>query len=205
MAGLQNAMKFFSCVAPEIKYGGRKPGYAIEILLKSGPFTKPCTKFTRLYILMRFSTVLMIRHSIVTLLSTDDDETSPTIQDGGRPTGTSPRCIFRIDLYETTGHSILHCDDDPWKHGSSTWHHVFTCYRSKVITASGFVGAILIYVREYTKSWSVFNPNRSARLDYVEIGRKVLVITATQVEIQTFPFFRRMCLPARIWTRDLEK
>ena len=132
----------------------------------------------------------MIRHSIVTLLSTDDDETSPTIQDGGRPTGTSPRCIFRIDLYETTGHSILHCDDDPRKLGSSTWNHVSTCYRSKVITTSGFAAAILIYVHEYTKSWSHFNPNGSARLDYVEIGRKIVVVTATQAEIQTFPFFR---------------
>ena len=36
--------------------------------------------------------VLVIRHSTVTFLSTDDDETSPTIQDGGRQTGSSPHC-----------------------------------------------------------------------------------------------------------------
>ena len=69
------------------------PGYVIEISPKSGPFTKPCTNFTRLHILMRFSTVLVIRHSIVTFLSTHDDETSPIIQDGSRQTGRNPHCI----------------------------------------------------------------------------------------------------------------
>ena len=120
MAGLQNAIKNFVIkVAPEIQYGGRKPGYAIEILLKSGPFTKPCTKVTRLYILMRFLTVLMMRHSIVTFFSTVDDVTSPTIQDGDRQTGSSPHynsdchVEFHIDFDEITGQSILHCDGDP--------------------------------------------------------------------------------------------
>ena len=98
--------------------------------------------------------------------------------------------LFHIDFDEITGHSILHGDGDSWKHSNSTWNHVSTCYRSKVITTSGFAAAILIYVHEYTKSWSNLNPNGSARLDYVEMGRKILVITATQAEIQTFPFFR---------------
>ena len=97
---------------------------------------------------------------------------------------------FHIDFDEITGQSILHCDGDPWKHGSSIWNHVSTCYRSKVITTSGFAAAILIYVHDYTKNWSHFNPIGSARLDYVEIGRKTVVITATNAEIQTFPFFR---------------
>ena len=38
------------------------------------------------------------------------------------------------------------------------------------------MAAILIYVHDYTKSRSHFNSNGSARLDYVEIGRKILVI-----------------------------
>ena len=97
---------------------------------------------------------------------------------------------FHIDFDEITGQSILHCDDDPWKHGSSILNQVSSCYRSKVITTSGFAAAILIYVHNYTKNWSHFNPIGSARLDYVEIGRKTVVITATNAEIQTFPFFR---------------
>ena len=56
------------------------PHTRLKLLPKSGPFTKPCTKVTRLYILMRFSAVLMTRHVIVTLLSTEDDETSPIIK-----------------------------------------------------------------------------------------------------------------------------
>ena len=34
----------------------------------------------------------MTRHSIVRFISTDDEETSPTSQDGGRQTGRSQHC-----------------------------------------------------------------------------------------------------------------
>ena len=103
---------------------------------------------------------------------------------------------------EITGHSILHCDGDPWKHSSSTWNHVSTCYRSKVITASGFAAAILIYVHEYTKSWSHFNPNGSTRLDYVEIGCKILVIASTDLKPK-YKHFRFFDFSAAIF--DLSK
>ena len=69
------------------------PDSRLKFLPKSGPFTKPCTNVTSLHILMRLSTVLMIRHSLVTFLNTEDEETSPTIQDGGRQTGSNPHCI----------------------------------------------------------------------------------------------------------------
>ena len=97
---------------------------------------------------------------------------------------------LHIDFDEITGQSILHCDGDPWQGGSSIWNHVSTCYLSKVIITSGFAAAILIYVHDYTKRWSHFNPNGSTRLDYVEIDRKIVVIFAANPEIQTFQFFR---------------
>jgi hypothetical protein len=54
------ATKLHKIVCPVLhQYDGRKAGYAIGILKKSGPFTKPCTNITRLHILMRFSTVLV--------------------------------------------------------------------------------------------------------------------------------------------------
>ena len=58
-----------------------------------------------------------------------------------------------------------------------------TCYRSKVITTSGLAAAILIYVNDYTKNLSNFYPIVSARLGYVDIGRKMLAIIATNAEI----------------------
>ena len=68
---------------------------------------------------MRFSTVLMIRHSIVTFFSTDHDETSPAIQ----MAANKPEAVhiinsgchaeFHIDFDEITGLSMLHCDGDP--------------------------------------------------------------------------------------------
>jgi len=39
MAWLQKPQKLMSYVEPETQYGGRKEGYAIEILPKSGRFT----------------------------------------------------------------------------------------------------------------------------------------------------------------------
>ena len=60
--GYKTPWKLLSCVAPEIQYGGWKHEYAIEILKKSGRFTKPCRNVTRHHIFMRFSTILMIRH-----------------------------------------------------------------------------------------------------------------------------------------------
>ena len=60
---------------------------------------------------------------LLTFPSTDNNEASPTIQDGGRQTGSSPQCIIavysglnielHIDLDEITGKSILLCDGDP--------------------------------------------------------------------------------------------
>ena len=78
------------------------PDTQLKFCQKSGPFTKPCTNVTRLHILMRFSTVLMIRHFLVTFLRTDDDETLPTIQDGGRQTGSSVHCILLQFAYLLT-------------------------------------------------------------------------------------------------------
>ena len=193
MALLQNAMTIFVLCCTG------NPIWRPETRIRDWnfAFTKPCTKVTRLYILMRFSTVLMIRHSIVTFISTVDDVTSPTIQDGGRQTRSSPHCIaaamlnFRyISMILQDSRYYIVTETPEIMVYYSTWSHVSTCYRSKVVTTSGFAAAILIYVHEYTKSWSHFNPIGSARLDYVEIGRKILVITATQAEIQTFPFLR---------------
>ena len=64
--------------APCSQHGHRGTQCCCQMLSKSGSFTKPYRYVTRHHICMQFSTIL------VTFLSTDDDETSPTIQDGGR-------------------------------------------------------------------------------------------------------------------------
>ena len=99
--------------------------------------------------------------------------------------------------HEITGHSIFHSDGDPWKHVSSIWNQVYTCYRSKVITTSGFAGAKWNYAHDCTKNLGLsnFNTIGSARLDYVEIGRKIVVIThycckRRDTNISVFPTFR---------------
>jgi len=53
--------------------------------------------------------------------------------------------VFHIDFDDISRRSTFHCDGDPWKHGSNIWNHISTCYRSKVITTSGFSAAILYF------------------------------------------------------------
>ena len=153
-----------------------------------------------IFIFMRFSTILMIGHykwhySILLMMRHHQQfKMAPDKPEAVHIVYSGCHIEFHIYFDEITGKSILlHCDGDPWKHGSSIWNQVSTCYRFKVITTSGFASAILIYVHGYTKNWSHFNPIGSARLDYVEIGRKILFIAATDAEIQslqTFPFFQ---------------
>ena len=40
---------------------------------------------------------------------------------------------LHIDFDEITGQSILHCDGDPWKHGSCIWNQVSTCDGPKLL------------------------------------------------------------------------
>ena len=142
---------------------------------------------------MQFSTLLTIRHSLVTFLVTGDDEAPRTIQDGGRQIRSSPHCIAlnftQISMKLQDSRYCIVTATPERKRGSNIWSQVSTCYMSKVITTFVIAAAILIYAHDYIKCWSQFNPIGSARLDCVEIGRKILVITA-HAEVQTFPFFR---------------
>ena len=113
---------------------------------------------------------------------------------------------FNIDFDEITEQSILHCDGDSWKHGSSIWNQVSTCYRSKVITTSGFTSAILIYVHVIPK----------IDLTLIPLGRRDLIMSKSpqnrgfncnirrDTNISIFPTFRP---PSWIcsWTARLTK
>ena len=79
---------------------------------------------------MRFSTVMMIRHSIITFLSTDDDGTSPTIQDGA-PTNQKQSTLY------SGCHAEFHIDFDEITAQSASLYCIVTETPEKMVVAFG--------------------------------------------------------------------